>query len=397
MATTTNNNKEEKINRDECHQCMMYLKSALLVASSKPRIIFQAMGVDTTPSSSSSSRIITKEAPNSNASSSDYIAPSFWEMEENGMEIRIRIPKDLSPSNRTIINGNRLSAFGGSKLTLQKKAPRLSELLDHNEASLKPGSNEWLQLKHDLEHKQSSTSTIVQQTIATAIDVKQHVATSPNDQVTQSSNQNQSNNLQHNYEQQVIPLSIICKVCGTEGPEGSARAYVRGPSPLSIVLCSNRLPTQDDISEVLTHELIHVYDVHSRKWDLTDCDTLAKSEIRAAREAECADATLNFTKRFCVRNKSGVATKNMFPGKKGRDCVGRVFEEAMQDFVPFDGDDKKRDNLDNNTKRGSHSHGNSGDTNSINGRVFQTSYSNKFHATTGSPSTQYFGTRGNNG
>jgi len=365
MATTTNNNKEEKINRDECHQCMVYLKSALLVASSKPRIIFQAMGVNTTPSSSSSSRIITKEPPNSNVSNSNHNAPSFWEMEEDGMGIRIQIPKDSSPLNQTIINGNRSSGFGGLPLTSQKRA--------------------------------LPTSTIVRQTTATAIDVKKTVVTSPNDQVAQSSNQKQSNRLHHNYQEQFIPLSIMCKVCGTEGPEGSARAFVRGPSPLSIILCSNRLPTQNDIAEVLTHELIHVYDVHTRKWDLTDCNTLAKSEVRAAREAECADASLNFTKRFCVRNKSGVATKNMFPGKKGRDCVGRVFEEAMQDFVPFDGDDKKRDNLDNNTKRGTHSHGNAGETNIINGRVFQTSYSKKFHATTGTPSTQYIRTRDSNG
>jgi len=281
------------------------------------------------------------------------------------MGIRIQIPKDSSPLNQTIINGNRSSGFGGLPLTSQKRA--------------------------------LPTSTIVRQTTATAIDVKKTVVTSPNDQVAQSSNQKQSNHLHHNYQEQVIPLSIICKVCGTEGPEGSARAFVRGPSPLSIILCSNRLPTQNDIAEVLTHELIHVYDVHTRKWDLTDCNTLAKSEVRAAREAECADASLNFTKRFCVRNKSGVATKNMFPGKKGRDCVGRVFEEAMQDFVPFDGDDKKRDNLDNNTKRGTHSHGNAGETNIINGRVFQTSYSKKFHATTGTPSTQYIRTRDSNG
>eukprot|EP01083_Nonionella_stella_P135920 413452_1 len=47
-----------------------------------------------------------------------------------------------------------------------------------------------------------------------------------------------------------LDLQIQCSQCGNEGPEGGARAYVRGPNPLSIVLCSNRLATQKEIEEV---------------------------------------------------------------------------------------------------------------------------------------------------
>ena len=114
----------------------------------------------------------------------------------------------------------------------------------------------------------------------------------------------------------------------------------------------------------MVHELIHVYDVHSRKWDLFDCETLAKSEVRAARDAECANTSLNFTKRFCVRDRARVATTNMFP-EKGGDCVGKVFEEALKDYAPFTSDagfnDKSRRQRQN----------------TISGRVFQSSYKNQ--------------------
>jgi len=112
---------------------------------------------------------------------------------------------------------------------------------------------------------------------------------------------------------------------------------VRGPDPLSIILCSNRLSSSQEIEQVLVHELIHVYDVHARNWDLTDCSTLARSEVRAAREAECAEGAtmkMGFAKRYCVRDKAIIATKNMFPNT-GNQCVANVFEEAMMDTAPF--------------------------------------------------------------
>ena len=64
------------------------------------------------------------------------------------------------------------------------------------------------------------------------------------------------------------PIIIQCKQCGNFGPEGGARAYVKGPDPLSMVLCANRLSSVDEIQEVLIHELIHVFDVKFRGVDL---------------------------------------------------------------------------------------------------------------------------------
>lgn len=88
----------------------------------------------------------------------------------------------------------------------------------------------------------------------------------------------------------ITTITIECSPCGSDTrAEASARAYVRGPDPLGIVLCSNRLASQREIEEVLVHELVHIYDVHVRQMDLRDCKQLAYSEVRAAREAECGN------------------------------------------------------------------------------------------------------------
>lgn len=109
---------------------------------------------------------------------------------------------------------------------------------------------------------------------------------------------------------------------------------MRGPIPLSIILCSNRLSSQSEISEVLVHELVHVYDVFIRNMDLRQCHSLAYSEVRAARDAECDNSLTNFTKGLCAKEKASVATKNMFP-EDGRGCVCDVFDKAMSDLAPL--------------------------------------------------------------
>jgi hypothetical protein len=140
-------------------------------------------------------------------------------------------------------------------------------------------------------------------------------------------------------------LQMICKECATTGPEGGARAFVMGPQPLSIVLCSNRLSTSatnnkaeqlHEMEEILTHELMHVYDVRQLHLDLRDCENLAYSEVRAARAAECSDAnTYSLLVNSCVRHKAWQATQNLFPAEKARQCLQKVFDRAMADTRPF--------------------------------------------------------------
>ena len=152
----------------------------------------------------------------------------------------------------------------------------------------------------------------------------------------------------HDMPKQVAPkkelttISIECVPCGeATRAEAGARAFVKGPDPLSIVLCSNRLASQGEIDEVLVHELVHIYDVHSRRMDLRQCDQLAYSEIRAAREAECSGSRTSFTANLCARDKATVATRNIFP-EEGRTCVCDVFDEAMKDRAPFSEAESRR-------------------------------------------------------
>ena len=64
----------------------------------------------------------------------------------------------------------------------------------------------------------------------------------------------------HDSEPPVTIITIECQPCGSDTrAEAGARAYVRGPEPLSVVLCSNRLSSQREVEEVLVHELVHVY------------------------------------------------------------------------------------------------------------------------------------------
>jgi hypothetical protein len=130
-------------------------------------------------------------------------------------------------------------------------------------------------------------------------------------------------------------LKIECRPCSNTGPESGARAFVMGPSPLSIVLCSNRLSYHDssEMEQVLVHELLHVYDVRVHGLDLRSCENLAYSEVRAARDAECKDAWL--AGRYCVPNKAYMATSNLFPPKEAKACLARVFDDAMADTAPL--------------------------------------------------------------
>lgn len=154
----------------------------------------------------------------------------------------------------------------------------------------------------------------------------------------------QSDQLLNVQDKDATTIAIDCMECGSDTrAEARARAFVRGPRPLSIVLCSNRLYSQREVDEVLVHELVHLYDVHTREMDLKDCRQLAYSEVRAAREAECSKSYTSFTTNMCARDKATVATRNLFP-EEGKKCVCDVFNDAMNDLSPFSFADGEKGN-----------------------------------------------------
>jgi hypothetical protein len=131
-----------------------------------------------------------------------------------------------------------------------------------------------------------------------------------------------------------LTIELKCRKCASSGPEGGARAFLMGPQPLSVVLCHNRIAaTQSEVEEILTHELIHLFDVQTLRLDLQDCENLAYSEVRAAKAAECRDSWKQL-QPYCVKQKAISATNNLFP-QEGRECIRRVFRHAFADNRPF--------------------------------------------------------------
>lgn len=124
-------------------------------------------------------------------------------------------------------------------------------------------------------------------------------------------------------------IPVECRICGRDGVERSARAFIS--SPLRIVLCANRLSAKD-YAEAFTHEATHAFDYVFGSCDFSKCDGLAYSEVRAARNAECASSRFLF-KNYCIKKSATKATANLFP-QEASDCVARAFEKAVRDYKP---------------------------------------------------------------
>ena len=112
-----------------------------------------------------------------------------------------------------------------------------------------------------------------------------------------------------------------------------------------------------EMDEIITHELIHIYDVRQLHLNLVKCHDLAYSEIRAAREAECSryNPVINHSpppppppdptsprlqhqyQHFhdCVRTRATTATKNIFPSFRAHQCIRNVYTAAMADVRPL--------------------------------------------------------------
>lgn len=136
-------------------------------------------------------------------------------------------------------------------------------------------------------------------------------------------------------------MKITCRPCASDGPEGGARALLLGSSPLEIVLCTNRLSGAKEIEEVVVHELVHVFDHTNKRCDLSTCEGLAYTEVRAAREAECNRFfPMHWLKSECIRTHATRSTANLFPADAAK-CVAASFDRAMQDGQPFFEDDGK--------------------------------------------------------
>ena len=149
-----------------------------------------------------------------------------------------------------------------------------------------------------------------------------------------SSRSNSSKNASSTPPSRTDAMRVTCRPCSSEGPEGGARAVLMDSSPLEIVLCTNRLSVKE-IEDVVVHELVHVYDHTNKRCDLSTCEGLAYSEVRAAREAECNRFfPFLWLKTECVRHHATRSTANLFPADAAK-CVAASMDKAMADDEPF--------------------------------------------------------------
>ncbi|KAH9070086.1 hypothetical protein Ae201684P_002456 [Aphanomyces euteiches] len=124
-------------------------------------------------------------------------------------------------------------------------------------------------------------------------------------------------------------LEFVCLDCKAEGVEGKARAFFA--SPPAIVLCANRLHTNDDVKEVVVHELIHAYDYTVRNMDLTIPRILACSAL-CARVGIMLNRGCEWYIKRCVKKN---AVKSLFPDEADK-LVHDVFDKCYADKAPFE-------------------------------------------------------------
>jgi Peptidase M76 family len=59
--------------------------------------------------------------------------------------------------------------------------------------------------------------------------------------------------------------------------------------------------------------------------DLSSCEALACSEVRAARAAECSSMSFEWAKKSCSQTRAVLATSIVLGQDKGAKCVSKVF------------------------------------------------------------------------
>lgn len=147
----------------------------------------------------------------------------------------------------------------------------------------------------------------------------------------------------HNKSEIDLNRHIVCENCSedvTGGYDTSAN---------QIVVCQNRVYTQQMTQAVIGHELIHMFDYCRAKMDFTNLEHIACSEIRAANLVHCSMVSSMFigttkpwniasTHRECVKAKalaSLMAVRKNFPITEAMAVVDKVFDRCYADLEPI--------------------------------------------------------------
>ena len=108
-----------------------------------------------------------------------------------------------------------------------------------------------------------------------------------------------------------------------------------------VVICANKCGTAEKVTQILTHELVHMFDHCSAKVDFTNIEHLACSEVRAANLAHCKpfglEGSLLGSRDDCVREKAArsVSLIKGVSSDVAMKAVGRVFFKCRNDLEPI--------------------------------------------------------------
>lgn len=227
------------IDRD-CQKCISYLTGALDRMGSRPRYLLRALGV---------------------ISHDDGEASKLYEHAEDGRGILIRLEKNKQAAVDGLVG--HVQGGDSDRVSIEQKTASSDDntklqqsTIDGNETTLGRRLTKAATLfadgiRHSAEDILNNDGGIVPSTDGGVLTTSPAVESSQSDDRVLDIQQNSKG---------VTTIAVECQTCGVETrAEAGARAFVRGPVPLSIILCSNRLTSQREVEEVLVHELVHVY------------------------------------------------------------------------------------------------------------------------------------------
>lgn len=135
-----------------------------------------------------------------------------------------------------------------------------------------------------------------------------------------------------------------------------------------VVICSNKCQDLNKVTQILSHELVHMFDDCSTKIDWTDLRHLACSEVRAANLAHCLGPLSGFMRdgaplldghAACVKAKASRSVQLVGKVSRGQaeSVVEQVFDKCYLDLEPigrrcWDGQEQLRAAEEENWRKG---------------------------------------------
>ena len=107
-----------------------------------------------------------------------------------------------------------------------------------------------------------------------------------------------------------------------------------------IVVCANQCRTPSKVSQILSHELVHMFDFCTAQIDFRNLSHLACTEVRAANLVHCRREDLldvGWTSRTSCVKKRAARSVEIIGGVssvEALEAVEQVFEKCSRDLEP---------------------------------------------------------------